>query len=107
MTNDAHAKELLPRGDRIQDILETRTRARHYSGQFQAVPAGLGLVSDITINSCSAVVNAFAADGFFWAKEIKIGECCRHAGANDRTLQAGHFPHQQTDSNMVSEKTLQ
>ncbi|WP_295748282.1 hypothetical protein [Undibacterium sp.] len=59
-------KKLLSLNDHTQDILDARRRS--HAGRFQAVPVGTELVGDVVANSCSAVANAFVAEGFRWAK---------------------------------------
>lgn len=58
--------KLLSLVDHTQDIFEARRRS--HAGRFQAVPEGTELAGDLVISSCSAVADAFKAEGFRWAK---------------------------------------
>jgi hypothetical protein len=50
----------------VQSILEAR--GRRAAGRFRAVPEGTEMVRDVVVNSCGAVADAFAAEGFRWSK---------------------------------------
>lgn len=59
-------KKLRSLDDHVEDISTSRDRSG--AGRFQPVAAGTELVGDVVLTSCSTVAEAFADQGFRWAK---------------------------------------